>query len=90
MSVKIHLHATHRSYVGGLDEVEVEGQSVGECIGQLVAQYPDMEKAIFDKKGKLKNIIEIYLNQESTYPEELAKPVKDGDEIFIIVILAGG
>ena len=49
-----------------------------------------MKKALFDKKGKLKNIINIYLNQESTYPEELAKAVKDGDEIHITVILAGG
>ena len=41
-------------------------------------------------KGKLKNIIELYLNQESTYPEELAKAVKDGDDIHITVLLAGG
>ena len=90
MGIRVHLHSTHRSYVSGLDKVEVEGKSVGECINQLVSKYPDMEKALFDKKGKLKNIIDVYLNQESTYPEELAKPVKDGDEIHITVILAGG
>jgi adenylyltransferase/sulfurtransferase len=76
--------------VGGVDELEVEGQTVGECVNQLVAEHPDMKKALFDKNGKLKNIIDIYLNQESTFPEELAKPVKDGDEIHITVILAGG
>jgi molybdopterin converting factor small subunit len=73
-----------------VDELEVEGQTVGECINQLVAKHPDMQKALFDKNGKLKNIIDIYLNQESTYPKELEKPVKDGDEIHITVILAGG
>ncbi len=90
MGIRVHLHPAHRHLVGGLDALEVEGKIIGECISQLIAQHPGMEKALFDKKGKLKNIIEIYLNQESTYPEELAKAVKDGDDIHITVLLAGG
>jgi hypothetical protein len=30
------------------------------------------------------------VNMESTYPEELAKPVRDGDEIHITLMLSGG
>ena len=32
----------------------------------------------------------LLLNLESTFPQELAMPVKDGDEIHIAVMLAGG
>ena len=90
MSVKVNIHKTHRQFTNNLDAVEVTGSNVGDCLNQLVKQYPDLKDALFDKKGKLQNVVEIYVNMESAYPEELAKPVKDGDEIHITVMLAGG
>ena len=90
MSIKVHIHKTQRQFTNGLDVVEVEGNTVGKCLNQLVGQFPGIEKEIFDKKGNLRNIIEIYLNLESAYPDELAKPVKDGDDIHLTLILAGG
>jgi len=38
----------------------------------------------------LLNYVEIYVNLESSYPEELAKPVRDGDELHTVLIIAGG
>jgi molybdopterin converting factor small subunit len=90
MSIKIHLHTSHRQHTDGLSTVPVDGRTVGECIDDLIRRYPDMRKALFDKKGSLKNIIEIYLNMASAFPDELAKPTKDGDEIHITILLAGG
>jgi len=49
-----------------------------------------MEKALFAKKDQLLKNVEIYLNRESAYLDELVKPVKDGDEIHLVVMLAGG
>jgi sulfur carrier protein ThiS len=34
--------------------------------------------------------IVISVNGESTYPKQLAKPVKDGDKLDIIFIVGGG
>lgn len=90
MSVKINLHKTHRQYTNGEEIVEVSGNKVGECLKKLVQQYPNLENEIFDKKGKLLPVLEIYLNGASAYPDELAKDVKDGDEIHLLVMLAGG
>jgi molybdopterin converting factor small subunit len=90
MAVKVHLHATHRQLANGQEVVAVEGNTIGECLNHLVKQYPQMEKALFAKKDKLLNIVEIYLNHASAYPNELLKPVKDGDEIHLITMLAGG
>lgn len=90
MSVKINIHKTHRQLTDGLDVVNVEGATVGECLRELVKRFPDMEKKLFDGKGKLQNVIEVYVNMESAYPDELAKTVKDGDEIHITLMLAGG
>ena len=90
MPVKIHIHATHRRFTNGQEVVEVEGITVGECLNDLIRQYPEMEKAIFVKKDKLHNVVEVYLNHATAHPNELVKPVKDGDEIHLIIMLAGG
>jgi adenylyltransferase/sulfurtransferase len=90
MPVKVHIHTTHRQFTNGLEVVEVEGRTVNECLTQLVRQFPGMEKALFAKKDKLLNNVEIYLNHASAYPNELMKPVKDGDEIHLVVMLTGG
>ena len=90
MSIKVHIHKTHRQFTNGLDIIEVEGNTVGDCLGNLVKRFPYIEREVFDKKGKLLNVVEIYINQESAYPDELAKPVSDGDEIYLTLALAGG
>jgi molybdopterin converting factor small subunit len=90
MAVNIHIHATHRQFTDGLETVTVEGNTVGECLTHLIKQFPGMEKALFARKDKLHNIVEVYLNHASTHPNELIKPVKDGDEIHLVIMLAGG
>ena len=90
MPVQVHIHSTHRQFTNGLEVVAVEGKTVGECLGQLVKQFPGMEKALFAKRDKLLNIVEVYLNHASAYPNELVKPVKEGDEIHLVLMLAGG
>jgi molybdopterin converting factor small subunit len=90
MAVKVHIHTTHRQFTHGLDVVAVEGNTVGECLNHLIKQFPGMEKALFVKKDKLLNNVEVYLNHASAYPNEIVKPVKDGDEIHLVVMLTGG
>lgn len=90
MGVNVNLHLTLRQYTAGREVVEVEGKTVGECLRNLVAMFPAMGASIFDKKGGLNNIVEVYLNLQSAYPNELGKPVKDGDEIHLTMILSGG
>ncbi len=90
MPVNVHIHTTHRQFTNGLKVVSLEGSTVGECLNHLIKQFPGMEKALFAKKDHLLKNVEIYLNRESAYPNELVKPVKDGDEIHLVVMLAGG
>ena len=90
MAVKVHIHTTHRQFTDGLEVVAVDGTTVGDCLNHLIRQFPRMEKALFAKKDKLLNNVEVYLNHASAYPNELVKPVKDDDEIHLVVMLTGG
>ncbi len=69
---------------------KVSGDTVGECLEQLVKQFDGIEKILFDKNGKLLQYIDIYLNGESVYPEEWDRAVKDGDELNVTFTIAGG
>jgi molybdopterin converting factor small subunit len=90
MGVRVNLHVTLRRHTDGREGVEVEGKTVGECLRNVVKQYPGLEASIFDKKNALSRLVEVYLNHKSAYPNELARPVKDGDEIHVTMMLAGG
>jgi molybdopterin converting factor small subunit len=70
--------------------VTAEGTTVGECLNHLIKQFPGMEKALFAKKDKLLNVVEVFVNHAAAFPNELTKPVKDGDDITLLVMLAGG
>ena len=70
--------------------IEVNGNTIGECINELEEKYPGIKKQIVKEDGNLHIYLEVYVNYQSAYPEDLAKKVKDGDEITIITMVAGG
>jgi len=90
MSIKIHLDTVLSYFINSQEVVVVRGNTVGECLNHLVKQFPAIEKMLFAKNGKLLGYVGIYVNGEDAYPDELAKPVKDGDELHILYILGGG
>ena len=90
MSVKINVHPALAHLTGGNQKVEVKGSNVGQCLNDLVTRYPDIKSWLFAKNGKLASTVEIYVNAKTSYPEELAMPVKDGDELQIVTIILGG
>ncbi len=83
MSIKINIPAYMRSFTNNMEVAEVNGSTVGECLNHLVKQFPGMKKQLFSKNGNLFENIIISVNGESAYPEQLAKPVKEGDELNI-------
>ena len=98
MSIKIKIPL---SYVQGFADdtdfvqltpgiVEVDGSTVGECVNHLLKQFPVMKDHLFTQTGSLFENIIISINGVSAYPEQLAKPVKDGDKLNIVFIVSGG
>ncbi len=90
MSIKISIPSYMRSFTNNTGVVEVNGSMVGECLNHLVKQFSGMKEQLFSKNGNLFENITIYVNGESAYPEQLAKPVKDGDELNIVLVIGGG
>ena len=90
MSIKINISPLLRQYTNNQQVVEVNGNTVGQCLDHLAKQFPRIKQWLFDKNGKVHSHIDIYVNKESTYPDKLAKPVRDGDELHITFLIGGG
>ncbi|MBW6486479.1 MAG: MoaD/ThiS family protein [Syntrophobacterales bacterium] len=88
MSIKTMIHPFLND--GKELQLEVDGNTVGECLRSILQQYPAMEKKMFDKKGRIKGYIEVLVNDHGIGADELAYAVKDGDSMNIIVFLSGG
>lgn len=90
MSIEINIPSYLQPFTDSIEVVEVNRNTVGECLNHLVKQFPGIEKMLFTKNGKLLSYVSIYVNEEDAYPEELAKPIKDGDKLYILYIIGGG
>ena len=76
--------------MGNPDSVEVNGTTVGECLNDLIRQYPGAERLLFNKQRQLPKSLYVYVNAESAYKVELTAPVKEGDKIIIVTFIGGG
>jgi molybdopterin converting factor small subunit len=89
LSVIIKTHPFLRRFLKDNEEVEVEGRTIGECLENLEGKFPGFKHQVL-QDGRLRSIIEIYVNEESAYPEDLEKRVKDGDVVTFITYIGGG
>jgi molybdopterin converting factor small subunit len=90
MAVKVQIPTPMRQHTDGLAVVEVAGSTVQGVLDALGAKYPGITQRLFDN-GQLRRFVNLYLNDEDIrFLENLATPVKDGDDLAIIPAVAGG
>ena len=91
MSVKIKLCDSYKPVIPGRpDFVEVEGTTINDCLKDLIVKHPHIEKYIYDYPGQMCKAILFFHNGLSISQDELDRPVKDGDEVFPLMMLGGG
>jgi molybdopterin synthase sulfur carrier subunit len=90
MSIRVKLHPILQKLTGGQEEVEVTGHTTGECLENLESRFPVIKQMIRDNRGQLRRYCSILVNSKPTHPEELTTPVKDGDQIDIVIFITGG
>jgi len=91
MNVKIKISTYIKDKTDGETQAEVTGHNVGECIEALIRQYPGLKGEILDDRGMILLRWMIYINNESiSSSDELSHPVKEGDVIEFLPVVAGG
>ncbi|MDQ5825929.1 MAG: molybdopterin-synthase adenylyltransferase MoeB [Chloroflexota bacterium] len=80
-----------RQYAGQQSEVSLQGSTVDEVLQELSTRYPDLRRQLYSESGKLRNFVNIYLNEDDVrYLQKGSTPVSDNDTISIIPAIAGG
>ena len=90
MTAQIHIPQLLRVRTDNQKTVAVNGETIGECLQDLVSKYTDVNSLLFDEEGSVRRYVIIFLNQENTFPKEMNVPVKDGDDIRLEIFLDGG
>jgi molybdopterin converting factor small subunit len=88
MGITIKVTPILRRYTGNRQIVEVEGNTVLDCLKNLVARYPDTEKWLFSNSEA--PMICLFLNKEVILPENLNTKVSGGDVIDLCPVIGGG
>jgi molybdopterin converting factor small subunit len=91
VAVEVRLPTVLRSHANGASVVRVDGSTVGEVLGKLVAEYPGMAGQVLTEDGALHKFVNIYVDDDDVrYLEGLDTPVPDGAEVSILPAVAGG
>ena len=90
MSITVRVPGSLQDWLGGREETSCQGNTLRECIDDLELRFPGIKNRLEDKKGEIGPVL-IFLNGENiTKQEGLAAEIRDGDEIGIIPLAAGG
>ncbi len=88
---KVSIPTPLRQFTEQKDTVEYAGATVGEVLNGLTGQFSGLRQHLFNDEGKLRNFVNIYLNDEDIrYLEKTDTAVSDSDTITIIPSIAGG
>jgi molybdopterin synthase sulfur carrier subunit len=91
MSIKIKVPEYLQDKTGGESLIDVTGNTLRGCLGELIRCYPALKGEIVDGQGMLLLKWLIFVNGKlANASDELSAPVKDGDLILLVPMVAGG
>ena len=91
MATKILIPTPLRTYTAMQDTIEVEGGTVGELLSNMTSTYTELRKHLFTEDGKLRNFVNIYVNDDDIrYLDKEETPGSSDDTVSIVPSVAGG
>ena len=89
--VQVRVPTPLRKFTAGADAVQAAGASVAAVVTDLDKQFPGIKERICDEAGQVRRFVNIFVNGEDIrFLQQLATPVKAGDELSIVPAIAGG
>src|SRR6266850_312089 len=91
MTVTVIIPTALRQHTDNEDELKLNARTVSDAMKELVTSFPNLRRHLYSESGRLRNFINIYLNEEDIrYKEGESTTLKDGDTLMIIPAIAGG
>ena len=90
MSIQVRVSLILRQFTSNRELVDVACRTPIECVKNFVKKFPDSRQWLYDEAGELQPQVWLFLNGQEVFPDELNKPLNDGDELFILLAIGGG
>ncbi len=79
-----------RAYTEGAANIEVAGGTVGDALGNLIDQHPDLRAHLF-QEDELRSFVNIFIGDEDIrFMQGLDTEINADDSLRIIPSIAGG
>ena len=90
MAVTVKIPAQLRVATDGEEELEVEGDTVGEALDAVFESHSELRERITED-GTLRRFVNVYVSGEDIrFQDGLDTELADGDEVTILPAVAGG
>jgi sulfur-carrier protein len=91
MAALVKIPAPLRRVTEGKREVTVEAATVGDCLKELVAAFPELQSRLCEEDGTVRRFINIYVRGEDIrFGAGLETALRDGDDVSIVPAASGG
>ncbi len=80
-----------RKYTDDQSEVQIEGATVGDILGNLASEFSELKKHLYTEDGTIRSFVNVYLNNDDIrYLQQNDTAVGDSDTLSIVPSIAGG
>jgi sulfur-carrier protein len=80
-----------RPSAGGQKLLDVPGETVGQVLDALVAQYPELGSRLLDDTGDINRFVNVFVNETDVRHLQVREtPVGDRDTLLLLPAMAGG
>jgi molybdopterin synthase sulfur carrier subunit len=86
--VEVRVAALLHSYTGGASSLAASGGTVAEVLADLDRRFPGMRFRLVDEQDRLRRHVRLFVNGSDA--RDLATPLAEGDELYIVGALSGG
>ena len=91
MSTKVKIGPLLQEYLEIPVVLEVSGSTVGECLDDLIRQYPEIRTWLFDQNSLVRVLVSVNNAEIVSLDKEGSKRIlKQNDELQIFAVVAGG
>jgi molybdopterin converting factor small subunit len=87
---QVDVPSRYRGPTNGRCRIDVDGETVRECIEAVEAQHPGFLELIFDSRGGQRRFVRLFVNGDEIPRDAVDTPVAEGDCVQILAAVAGG
>jgi sulfur-carrier protein adenylyltransferase/sulfurtransferase len=91
LTVRVIIPTALRQHTNNKDELRLTASTVKGALKELTATFPGLKKYLYSEDGRLRNFINIYVNEEDIrYMNGEETQLNDRDTLMIVPSVAGG